>query len=68
MVEAAKGVTGFEGLHVYPEYSLEVRRNGPLDQPGILVGLKSRSEIDWTVRDLLARRVDVVGRLRPCGF
>ena len=62
MVEAAKGVTDLEGLHVYPEYSLEVRRNGPLDQPGILVGLKSRSEIDWTISDLLARRLDVVGR------
>ena len=62
MVETAKGVTGLEGLHVYPEYSLEVRRKGPLDQPGILVGLKSRSEIDWTISDLLARGLDVVGR------
>lgn len=62
MVESAKGVAGLEGLHVYPEYGLDVRRNGPLDQPGILVGLKSRFEIDWTVSDLLARRLDVVGR------
>lgn len=62
MVAAAKGVTGLEGLHVYPEYSLEVRRSGPLDQPGILAGLKGRFEIGWTVSDLLARRLDVVGR------
>jgi hypothetical protein len=62
MVDAAKGVKGLEGIHVYPEYSLEVRRSGPVDQPGILVGLKSRFEIDWTVSDLLARRLDVVGR------
>lgn len=62
MVPAAKGVAGLEGLHVYPEYSLEVRRRGPLDQPGVLVGLKSRFEIDWKVSDLLARRVDVVGK------
>jgi hypothetical protein len=62
MAEAAEGVTGLEGLHVYPEYSLEVRRSGPLGQPGILVGLKGRFEIDWTVSDLLARRVDVAGR------
>jgi len=62
LVEPAKGVTGLEGLHVYPEYGLEVRRNGPLDQPGILVGLKSRFEIDWTVNDLLARGLDVMGR------
>jgi len=62
MVEAAEGVTGLGGLHVYPEYSLEVRRHGPLDQPGILVGIKSRFEIDWTISDLLARHLDVVGK------
>ena len=62
MVAASEGVTGLEGLHVYPEYSLEVRRSGPLDQSGILVGLKGRFEIDWTVSELLARRLDVVGR------
>ena len=62
MVAAAKGATGLEGLHVYPEYSLEVRRSGPLDQPGILVGLKGRFEIDWSVSDLLTRRLDVAGR------
>jgi hypothetical protein len=62
IVAASKGVAGLERMHIYPEYSLEVRRNGPLDQPGILVGLKGRFEIDMTVSDLLARRLDVVGR------
>lgn len=62
MAAASNGVAGLEGLHVYPEYSLEVRRNGPLEQSGILVGLKGRFEIDWTVKDLLSRRLDVVGR------
>jgi hypothetical protein len=51
-------------LHVYPQYTLDARalhgRGGP--QFGILVGFKTRREIDCTVAELLARGTDVRGR------
>jgi len=49
-------------LHVYPEYRLDARTSGPGSQPGIIVGLKTRNEIDLTVADLLARGLQVEGR------
>lgn len=49
-------------LHVYPEYTLDTRTSGPASQPGIIVGLKSRYEIDLTVAELLDHGVAVDGR------
>lgn len=51
-------------LHVYPQYTLDGRvlhgRVGP--QFGVLVGFKTRREIDCTVAELLSRGLDVRGR------
>jgi hypothetical protein len=55
MVKSAEGVTGLEGLHVYPEYSLEVRRVGLLSNPESSSGLGAdsrstgRSRTCWLV-------------------
>jgi len=49
-------------LHVYPEYRLDARVSGPSGQPGIIVHLKTRYEIDLTVADLLRHGVAVEGR------
>ena len=49
------------GLHVYPEYSLDVRRSGPRGFPGVVVGMKTRYEIDLPVSELLRRGVQVIG-------
>jgi hypothetical protein len=49
-------------LHVYPEYKLDTRTSGPSSQPGIIVGLKTRYEIDLTVADLLRAGLAVEGR------
>ncbi|WP_030443103.1 argonaute/piwi family protein [Actinoplanes subtropicus] len=49
-------------LHVYPEYRLDARIIGPCDRPGIIVGLKTRYEIDMTVAQLLPLGLDVTGR------
>lgn len=49
------------GLHVFPKYKLEVRRNGPGGHPGVVVGLKTRYEIDLPVSELLRRGLDVIG-------
>jgi Piwi domain len=62
MAPVVQGVDGLEGLHVYPEYCLDVRRTGPADQAGIVVGIKCRYEIEWTVSELLRRGVDVLGK------
>lgn len=59
---AAGGSAELDGLHVYPEYKLDVRRNGPRGLPGVIVGLKGRYEIDWTVGQLIERGVHVVGK------
>jgi hypothetical protein len=50
------------GVHVYPQYTLDTRIDGPNSQPGILVGLKTRNEIDLTVADLLSRGLRMEGR------
>lgn len=50
------------GLHVYPQYRLDVRMTGPSGCPGIIVGMKTRYEIDVPVGDLLRRGVHVEGR------
>ncbi|MFD0314635.1 argonaute/piwi family protein [Streptomyces flavalbus] len=62
LLEAAASGTNVEGLHVYPEYRLDVRRRGPAGTPGILVGIKARYEIDLPVSELLRRGVRVEGR------
>jgi hypothetical protein len=49
-------------LHVYPEYKLDTRVSGPSAQPGVIVGLKTRCEIDLTVAELVGLGVDVAGR------
>lgn len=49
------------GLHVYAEYSLDVRRHGPRGYPGVVVGMKTRQEIDLTVAELMRRGVQVEG-------
>lgn len=49
-------------LRVHPEYRLESRTSGPTGQPGILLGLKSRYEIDANAADLAARGLNLVGR------
>ncbi|MGY1946247.1 argonaute/piwi family protein [Nocardia asiatica] len=49
------------GLHVFPAYSLDVRRYGPGGFPGVVVGLKTRYEIDLPVGVLLRRGVQVNG-------
>lgn len=49
-------------LHVYPEYRLDARIIGPCDRPGIIVGLKTRYEIDMTVAQLLPLGLDATGR------
>ncbi len=50
------------GVHVYPEYRLDTRTSGPSAQPGVIVGLKTRYEIDLTVADLVRHGVAVLGR------
>jgi hypothetical protein len=51
-----------DGLHVFPKYTLDTRASGPSSQPGIIVGLKTRYEIDLTVAHLLRRGVPLLGR------
>lgn len=52
------------GLHVYPQYALRPRvlygRKGP--EFGVLVGFKTRREIDRLVAELLADGLDMEGR------
>ena len=50
------------GLHVYPEYLLDVRRSGPVEYPGIIVGIKTRYEIEIPVSVLVQHDVPVAGR------
>ena len=49
------------GLHVYPEYSIDVRRSGPRGYPGVLIGMKTHYEIDLPVNVLLGRGMQVDG-------
>ncbi|MFF3487266.1 Piwi domain-containing protein [Streptomyces sp. NPDC002701] len=49
-------------LHVYPEYRLDSRTIGPSNHPGVIVGVKSRYEIDMTVDKLIHQGLDVRGR------
>lgn len=49
-------------LHVYPEFRLDTRTSGPAKQPGIIVGLKTRYEIELTVADLLRHGMTIAGR------
>jgi len=62
MEKALAGQRGIAGLHVYPEYRLDVRCSGPGGQPGIIVGLKTRYEIAPPVSELARLGVPVVGR------
>jgi hypothetical protein len=48
-------------LHVYPEFRLDSRIIGPSNHPGVIVGVKSRYEIDMTVEELIHHGVDVRG-------
>jgi len=63
IAQAAPGYEGeLAGLHVWPQYRLDVRMIGPSGCPGIIVGIKTRYEIDIPVSDLLRRGVRVEGR------
>lgn len=62
MERALDGRGVSDGLHVYPEYHLDVRRSGPLGFPGIVVGLKTRYEIDAPVSEQLRSGMHVLGR------
>jgi hypothetical protein len=53
-------------VHVYPEYKLDTRISGPSAQPGIIVGLKTRYEIDLSVGDLLGHGLSAEGRYVLC--
>ncbi|GAA1575782.1 Piwi domain-containing protein [Dactylosporangium maewongense] len=59
---AARNTPGLEGLHIFPEYTLDVRRHGPAALPGIIVGIKTRYEIDWSAAELLRRNVNLVDK------
>lgn len=50
------------GLQVYPQFHLDARISGPSLKPGIVVGLKTKYEIDLTVEELIGRGLDVHGR------
>lgn len=54
-------VSGLESLHVYPQFRLDSRLIGPSGRPGIVVGIKTRYEIDMTVQELLQRGIDATG-------
>jgi hypothetical protein len=63
MQEAAAGLRlKSPGVHVYPQYSLDLRITGPSGGAGIVLGIKTRYEISPAVSDLLHRRVPVKGR------
>lgn len=49
-------------VHVFPQFSLDPRVTGPGKLPGILVGLRTRNEIELTVAELVERGVSVEGR------
>ncbi|MFI5591680.1 Piwi domain-containing protein [Amycolatopsis sp. NPDC051758] len=48
-------------LHVFPQYVLDSRVAGPSDAPGVIIGAKTRYEIDLTVEELIGLGVDVRG-------
>lgn len=63
LAQAAQGYESeLAGLHVWPQYRLDVRMSGPSGCPGIIVGIKTRYEIEIPVSDLLRRGVRVEGR------
>jgi hypothetical protein len=62
MEKALAGQHGIDGLHVYPEYRLDARCSGPTGHPGIIVGLKTRYEIEPPVSEFVRLGVPVVGR------
>lgn len=48
-------------LHVYPRFRLDSRIMGPSNCPGVIVGVRTRLEIDMTVAELIQRGVDIEG-------
>ncbi|WP_316575662.1 argonaute/piwi family protein [Nocardia canadensis] len=50
-----------QNLHVFPQWVLDSRAVGPSNRPGIVIGLKTRYEIDMTVAELLDRGLSVDG-------
>ncbi|MFI7492074.1 Piwi domain-containing protein [Micromonospora echinaurantiaca] len=48
-------------LHVYPQFRLDSRIIGPSNRPGVIVGVKTRYEIDMTVAELIQRGIRVNG-------
>jgi hypothetical protein len=62
MARAAHGSGDLAGVHVYPQYCLDARMTGPPGCPGIIVGVKTRYEIDIPVSALMQRGVSVEGR------
>lgn len=62
MEQVLKGEHAVDGLHVYPEYLLDVRRTGPTGHPGVIVGLKTRYEIALPASELVRLGVHLVGQ------
>lgn len=61
LIEKARQGRDLAGLHVYREYHLDVRRQGPDRHTGLVVGMKTRQEIDLPISELARRGVDVRG-------
>ncbi|MET9225827.1 Piwi domain-containing protein [Lentzea sp. NPDC003310] len=55
------GQDALRKLHVYPRFLLDSKTIGPANCPGVVVGLRTRLEIDMTVAELIQRGVDVEG-------
>jgi hypothetical protein len=62
LLESAARGEQLPGLHVYPEYTLDVRSKGPGGVPGVLLGIKSRYEISRPIGDLLGLGLRIEGR------
>jgi Piwi domain len=61
LTQAANGQR-LAGLHVYPQYTLDVRTSGPRNSPGIVLGIKARYELSRPVADLLTVGVRIEGK------
>ncbi|MBF6269948.1 argonaute/piwi family protein [Nocardia farcinica] len=56
-----RGLDVLGHLHVFPQWVLDSRAVGPSNRPGIVIGLKTRYEIDMTVAELIERGLSVEG-------
>ncbi|MBF6276736.1 MULTISPECIES: hypothetical protein [Nocardia] len=56
-----RGPDTLGSLHVFPQWVLDCRAEGPSNRPGIVIGLKTRYEIDMTVAELIEAGISVEG-------